>query len=294
MPRIELVNINLNEFAARRSVLVLLVFVATVLATLTFWALLPARFRVPASDQSDYYHFYEPVARSILAGRGVSLEDGTPATLFPPGCPLILSGLFGLSHKLSIPEPFVLSTFAILTMGAISSLVFLMGRVLLSVSASLMSAAIWMTYPFALWLTRQPNSEVPFMLFLYAGLTLFWYLVIRRPRAWALFFFVWLPAWHRYADSTYCHRHCPRLKRDCLDSQARAATALSSAVDYDAALRQPFGVATVGSMGLLENRKRYFDKHKRIRERKRRFDFCGPPKSSSSENDFARYCLSNE
>src|SRR5207253_9124552 len=68
------------------------------------------------------------------------------------------------------------------------SLLLLLGRILPSASASLASAVIWITYPFAQWLTGQPNSEVPFMLFLYAGLALFWYLLIRRRRAWALFF----------------------------------------------------------------------------------------------------------
>ena len=180
--------VKIIEFGAKRSAsLAVLVFGASVVATLVFWALLPARFRLAAADQSDYYSFYEPVARNIIAGRGISLADQSPATLFPPGCPLVLAGLFVIAEKVSIPETVVVSGFSILAMGLISSLVFLMSRAVFPAMASLVSAGIWMTYPFALWLTRQPNSEVPFMLFLYAGLALFCYLVVRRPYSWALF-----------------------------------------------------------------------------------------------------------
>jgi hypothetical protein len=45
-----------------------------------------------------------------------------------------------------------------------------------------------MTYPFALWLTRQPNSEVPFMVVLYGGLCLFYYLLSRKTRWWPAYF----------------------------------------------------------------------------------------------------------
>src|SRR5258708_17626144 len=179
--------LNIGEFAVKRSApLAVFVFASSGVMTVAFWALRPARFRLPAAEQSDYYGFYEPVARNIVAGRGISLQDEKPATLFPPGCPLILSGLFSVSHQIGISEPFVLSAFSILSMAVVSALVFLMGRIVLSAQAALASAAIWMTYPLAQWLTVHPNSEASFLLFLYAGLAVFSYLVTRPPRSWAL------------------------------------------------------------------------------------------------------------
>jgi hypothetical protein len=39
--------------------------------------------------------------------------------------------------------------------------------------AALIAAGLWMTYPFNLWLTKQPNSEIPFFPLLYGALFLF-------------------------------------------------------------------------------------------------------------------------
>jgi 4-amino-4-deoxy-L-arabinose transferase-like glycosyltransferase len=73
-------------------------------------------------------------------------------------------------------------------MALVCMLIFLLARVLFGPVAALISAAVWMTYPFALWLTRQPNSEVPFMVVLYGGLCLFYCLLLRKTRWWPLYF----------------------------------------------------------------------------------------------------------
>jgi 4-amino-4-deoxy-L-arabinose transferase-like glycosyltransferase len=54
----------------------------------------------------------------------------------------------------------------------------------------LLPALAWMTYPFFLWLTKQPNSELPFIPVMYAGLYVFWWATLREaggPRVWALY-----------------------------------------------------------------------------------------------------------
>jgi len=51
----------------------------------------------------------------------------------------------------------------------------------------LIAAGLWMTYPFMLWLTKQPNSEIPFVVFFYAGMYLFWYAVSRNVRTWPFY-----------------------------------------------------------------------------------------------------------
>jgi hypothetical protein len=45
-----------------------------------------------------------------------------------------------------------------------------------------------MTYPFALWLTKLPGSEIPFMVVFYGGFYLFWYAQLYKSHAWPLFF----------------------------------------------------------------------------------------------------------
>src|SRR5215831_16373312 len=85
------------------------VFVTSILVTFVFWMILPDTFRI--NESSDYISFYEPVGRNILAGRGFTRADGSPALVYPPGYPLLLAGLFGFSHLLNISEETILSTF---------------------------------------------------------------------------------------------------------------------------------------------------------------------------------------
>jgi hypothetical protein len=53
---------------------------------------------------------------------------------------------------------------------------------------ALVSSLLWMTYPFALWFTKQPNREIPFLAVFYGGFCLFWYVLLRKSRAWPLYF----------------------------------------------------------------------------------------------------------
>lgn len=155
-----------------------LVFIASSLTTLIFWKVLPGRFRI--IEQSDYFAAYEPVARSILAGRGFARGEENPSTAYPPGYPLILAGIFGVSRWLGVSEVVTLSAFAVICMALVSMFVFLLTRMLWGTLPALITSLVWMTYPFALWLTKQPNSELPFMVVLYGGLCLFWYALSRR------------------------------------------------------------------------------------------------------------------
>jgi len=157
------------------------ILLASVFVTLVFWRVLPSSFRM--NEQSDYPGFYKPVAESILAGRGFARGDENPATAYPPGYSLVLAGTFKLSNWLGVSEEFGLSAVAALGMALATVFLFLMARDLFGPLPALVSAIIWMTYPFALWLTKQPNSEIPFMAVFYGGLCLFWYALARRKSA---------------------------------------------------------------------------------------------------------------
>jgi 4-amino-4-deoxy-L-arabinose transferase-like glycosyltransferase len=148
------------------------VFFLSMAITFLFWKILPASYQ--QNDSRDYITFYEPVARNILNGSGFLLEDATPAIRYPPGFPIILAGIFGLSQTLGLPESTIYSVFVLLCMGISSSLLFLLSVKVWGLQGGWISTFIFMTYPFGLWLTKQPNSEIPFMVVFYASIYLFW------------------------------------------------------------------------------------------------------------------------
>lgn len=164
---------------------VVVVLIASALITIAFWNFMPDSYR--ANEQTDYFTTYEPEARNFLAGRGFLLPDNSVSTVHPPGYAFLVAGIFALSNWLGVSEELSLSVFAIICMALVSMFVFLLARMLWGVLPGLIASLIWMTYPFALWLTKQPNSELPFMVALYGGLCLFWYALTRRLPARAYF-----------------------------------------------------------------------------------------------------------
>ncbi len=160
------------------------VFVLAVVAALVFWAVLPGEFQ--ENQSTDYTSFYEPVARSILSGDGVTL-DGEIGTRYPPGFPLLLAGVFGVSEATGVADDTGLLLFRLLCVGLSAVLVFAMARLIWSGPLAVLAALAWATYPFGLWLAKQPNSEVPFIPLLYAGVFLLWLALLRKPGAWYLY-----------------------------------------------------------------------------------------------------------
>lgn len=149
----------------------LLVFAVAAVTTLLFWAVLPSRFRT--NENSDYIYFYEPVARAIVAGHGVVTSDGELAVRAPPGYPILLAGIFAFSGWTGVPEGVMLPAFCVLCMGVASVVLFAIARTFWGSVPSLLTAAMWMTYPCGLWLTKQPNSEIPFLVVFYLAVFLF-------------------------------------------------------------------------------------------------------------------------
>jgi 4-amino-4-deoxy-L-arabinose transferase-like glycosyltransferase len=165
-----------------------LVFAASVAVTLLFWAVLPARWQ---EEPTDYVSFYEPVARAVLEGRGFVDENGSPALRYPPGYPLVVAGVLGTAHLLDISEHAAISTFTLLCFGSTSVLIWALAGGLWGARPALAAAAGWTTYPFALWLTKQPNSEMPFMVLFYAALFVF-ERALTGKRSWLAFLTVGL------------------------------------------------------------------------------------------------------
>ena len=138
-----------------------LVGVASVVVSLLFLLALPQRFAV--NENVDYREHYEPIARNLLAGRGVVDKNGGLELRYPPGYPLLLAGAFWLAKWVAVPEPAIVTIADVLGMGVAAFFVFLIARRLWGAEPALVSSLAWTTYPLALYLLKQPNSEIPFV-----------------------------------------------------------------------------------------------------------------------------------
>jgi 4-amino-4-deoxy-L-arabinose transferase-like glycosyltransferase len=171
----------------RELLLVAGLFLVTLAVSAAFWAVLPAEYR--ENQSTDYLHAYEPVARAIAAGRGITL-DGEIATRYPPGFSILLAGVFRLGGGLGVADDSMLLAFRLACVGLAVVLVYGLARLIWKPWLALIPALAWMTYPFSLWLTKQPNSEAPFIPVLYAAMLLFWWVLLRGRggvRVWALY-----------------------------------------------------------------------------------------------------------
>ena len=160
-------------------------FVLAVVVAALFWSLLPAAYR--ENQSTDYTSSYEPVARAILAGRGITDAAGEVATRYPPGFSLLLAGTWALGRAVGLSDAAALLALRLLCAGLSAVLLYALARLVWPVAAALLVGVVWAGYPFFLWITKQPNSEVPFIPVFFAALFVFWLAVLRRPRAWPLY-----------------------------------------------------------------------------------------------------------
>jgi len=154
----------MGPIASRYSVVVFLFAFAMVTA---FRMLLPAD--AQSNESTDYRVLYEPLARNLAAGAGYRMPDGTLSLAVPPGFPLYLAGIFTIARLSGMSEEFALSIATAICIGLTSVLVFRIARQVWGDRSALGVALIFSTYPLLLWMTKQPNSEVPFLLPLYGA-----------------------------------------------------------------------------------------------------------------------------
>jgi len=138
---------------------------------LVFLASLPSRWA--QNESTDYSVFYEPVAHNLAEGQGLVTSEGSPAVRYPPGYPLILAGMINGARRVGLREAVVQQTFAAFVVMLTPILIYGIAAAVFEKAVALVSAALWSTYPFYLWLTKQPNSELPFFLFFFLALYLF-------------------------------------------------------------------------------------------------------------------------
>ncbi len=123
------------------------------------------------SDQvsTDYARYYAPRAREILAGSALRDENGLIHARYPPGYPLMLAGGFALADALGLTER-VMVTFAAATGLAISAAILhQIAAHIFGLGPALLTAAVWSTYPFALWSAAGGQIEAFYMPFLFGA-----------------------------------------------------------------------------------------------------------------------------
>jgi 4-amino-4-deoxy-L-arabinose transferase-like glycosyltransferase len=162
----------MRRWRESRRVRDLAVLAAVLAAALTaLWIGLPGQWR--ENQNFDYTTYYEPVARRLLAGGGFREPSGAPAAHYPPGFSLLLAAVFGLAGWTGAGEDLVFKVFVLLCDLASVALVYLIAERAGGRKLGLAAGLLWATYPFFLWLSKQPNSETPFLVLLLLASYLF-------------------------------------------------------------------------------------------------------------------------
>jgi len=121
---------------------------------------------------SDYLITYRPIAENLLES-GDYFKEEDIAFNYPPGYPLFVTVILSLHQWTGIGELRILQFVNVLIMTLNFVIVVLLFRQYFSPSVALTGGMLWLTYPFHLWLIRNPSSEIPFMLFLFVSLLMF-------------------------------------------------------------------------------------------------------------------------
>lgn len=164
---------SISRVYNNNKLLLIFIFLTSLIASWLFLVLLrnvgPSQQLVPGTD---YLTFYEPVANNILQGKGVTI-GGELGLRYPPGYPVILAIIFGLSHLLGIDKLGLIVVFNVLMAAGATCFLFLIVNSIFNKKIALISSFLWLSYPFWLWFLKNPNTEVPFILLLYSGVWLY-------------------------------------------------------------------------------------------------------------------------
>lgn len=173
------------DTAARERLFLLVVSLAFSMAShLVFLHFLPTSWQ--RNESNDFRAFYEPVGRQLAMGNGFYLPSGQPALKYPPGIPIIYGATFWLSHQMGMPDQTGLKALQGFLTAATSVLVAMIAFEAFGARAGLLASFLWATYPFNLWLSKQPSGEPLVCVFLAASVLAFirWLSNGRAAAAW--------------------------------------------------------------------------------------------------------------
>ncbi len=161
-------------------------FILTAVTLLIFWHVIPQSLKF--NESSDYSTFYRPLAIRISEGNGITNYDDSPATRYPPGYPLILASVHVVIKHFSIPEDVALQVLTIVSLSLSAATIYAISAMTWNVKIGVLSSVLWALYPLNWWLSKQANSEIPFILIFYTGIFVFWSSYSRqRQQLWPYF-----------------------------------------------------------------------------------------------------------
>ena len=134
-------------------------------------ALLPANLRLLVP--TDYVTQYLPTGQSIAAGRGITRPNGDLSTTIPPGYPVIIAGVLKVADWTGTDFDRLMNLAIALFFAQSSIMLYFASRQIWSGPLRLIPPLLWIVCPFNLWLAQSPNVEVPFFVFLFLSIALF-------------------------------------------------------------------------------------------------------------------------
>jgi Dolichyl-phosphate-mannose-protein mannosyltransferase len=161
------------------------IFLAAVFLQLVFLALLPKSFS--SNNSRDYVEYYSPAAQNLLDGKGLVMNSGRFLTLYPAGFPLFLAATYRTADVLGTDRLHLITAANVPCMAAGCVLIFCIARKIFGERTGVLSAALWITYVFNLWLIKQPNSEIPFIPLFYGAVFCFVLSILNQETKWAVF-----------------------------------------------------------------------------------------------------------
>jgi len=147
-----------------------LAFVLPLVAAVAFQVALPADYKV--NESPDYTAFYYPVAERVVDGNGLTVPDGRVADRFPPGYPVFLAGVITVADATGLGRASLITAASLVLHALGCLLLFAFARAFVRPWAACLGALTWGLSPVALWLTKQPNSELVFTVVVLGALVL--------------------------------------------------------------------------------------------------------------------------
>ena len=134
---------------------------------------------------TDYYNYYKPIAENILQGKGFVLH-GKDISGIGFVYPFFIAGVIFFSDASGISPLCLIVFFNVLLASFSSCFLFLFVKEIFNKRIALFSSFLWLTYPFNLWLLKNPNTEVPFIFFFFLSILFFVFSVKKKKQRYFL------------------------------------------------------------------------------------------------------------
>jgi 4-amino-4-deoxy-L-arabinose transferase-like glycosyltransferase len=158
-----------GRFSAKR--LDWIVFLAACAAVGVFWQCVPGEWTLASNRMRDYQTYFE-VATNLATGKGLVSASGRIATIYPPGYSMLLAALMHLASWTGVAYETWVALFTMASVALTAVLLFNLAWRILGLRAAWITAALWISYPSALWLSKQPSSDTAMLPFFYGALLL--------------------------------------------------------------------------------------------------------------------------